>query len=242
MLETAIVLAAGEGTRLRPLTDRIPKVMLRVGGRPLLFHTLSLLEGAGIRRVGINLHHLGETIRDAIGDGRRWGIEVTYSEEPQLLGSAGAVGKLAGFIGDRRFALLYGDVLTDLDLGALARFHTQAGAALTMALTTAEDPRRCGVVETASDGRVLSFVEKPEDAEPDATVNAGIYVCEPSVMGFIPGGPSDFGQTVIPAMVEAGERIFGFRTAAYFQDIGTPEGYRLAEATCSEGRLVCRSS
>jgi NDP-sugar pyrophosphorylase family protein len=242
MTDTAIVLAAGLGTRLAPLTDSVPKVLLPVGGEPLLHRTLALLAASGISRVGINVHHLGGAIRASVGTGDRWGLAIHYSHEDELLGSAGAVPPMRDFIAGRRFAVLYGDMLTDFDVAELDRFHGQRRATLSMALTTQEDPRRCGVVEHGSDGRVESFVEKPKHAAADAAVNAGVYICEPQVLDWIPAGRSDWGRDVIPAMIAAGEGLYGYRTNAFFQDIGTPEGYRIAEESWSEGRLACRSS
>jgi NDP-sugar pyrophosphorylase family protein len=239
VIETAVVLSAGLGTRMRPMTKTTPKVLFEVGGEPLLFHTLRLLSSHGVRRVCINTHHLGERIRAAAGFGDAFGVDVVYSHEPVLLGSAGAVRALREFL-PGRFAVLYGDVLTDVDLAELDRFHERSGATMTLALTHAEDPTRCGVVETASDGRVTGFVEKPRRARSDADVNAGVYVCEPRVLDFIPEGVSDFGSDVIPALVDAGEAVYGMRTNAYFQDIGTPEGYRLARESLSGRRLMLR--
>jgi NDP-sugar pyrophosphorylase family protein len=242
MIDTAIVLAAGLGTRLGPLTDETPKVLLPIGGEPLLCRTLALLADSGIRRVGLNVHYHAAKVRDAVGDGSRWGMTAFYSEEPELLGSAGALRPMKAFLGDEAFAVLYGDMLTDFDVAALAEFHDSRGATLSLALTHQEDPRRCGVVEHDGDGRVRSFVEKPSDAPPNAAVNAGVYVCEPRVLEWIPEGHSDFGRDVIPAMLAAGEGLFGYTTNAFFQDIGTPDGYRIAEESWSEGRLACRSS
>ncbi len=239
MISTAIVLSAGLGTRMRPMTERTPKVLFDVGGEPLLFHTLRLLARSGVRRVGINLHHLGDRIKSAAGNGEEFGVEIVYSEEPSLLGSAGAVRALKHAI-DGRFAVLYGDVLTNVDLRELDAFHTEHDATMTLALTRAEDPTRCGVVETTREARVASFIEKPRHAPRDADVSAGVYVCEPRVIDAIPDGVSDFGTDVIPALIDRGERVFGMRTNAYFQDIGTPEGYRLARESLSGRRSMTR--
>ena len=241
MLDTAIVLAAGEGTRLRPLTDSVPKVMMPIAGEPLLFRTLAHLAAQGIRNVGINLHHLGDVIAEAVGDGSRFGVKVTYSHEESLLGSAGALHGFGDLLAARRFAILYGDMLTDADLGELDRFHHEHGAVLTMALMKSEDPTRCGVVGTNHDGRVTSFVEKPETAEPEADVNAGLYVCEAQILDAIPAGRSDFGSDVIPSLIASGQKVYGLRTRSHFQDIGTPELLRLAEASIIEGEIACRS-
>lgn len=212
---------------MRPMTELVPKVLFEIGGEPLLFHTLRLLASSGVERVCINLHHLGSKIREAAGDGSRFGVKVIYAEEPDLLGSAGALHNFSDAL-DGPFAVLYGDVFTDVDIRLLGSFHSETGAVMTLALTHSESPTRCGVVDVASHGQVTSFVEKPATAAPDAAVSAGVYVCDPRVLELIPDGFSDFGNDVIPALIAAGEPVFGMWTNAYFQDIGTPEGYRLA--------------
>ena len=227
MITTAVILSAGLGTRMRPMTEQTPKVLFELGGEPLLFHTLRLLASSGVERVAINLHHLGSKILQAAGDGSAFGVRITYAEEPELLGSAGAVRNFSSVI-DGPFAVLYGDVFTDVDVRLLGAFHQKSGAMMTLSLTHSESPTRCGVVDVAPDGRVKSFVEKPKTAALDAVVSAGVYICAPSLLGAIPEGVSDFGTDVIPALIASGERVFGMWTNAYFQDIGTPEGYRLA--------------
>lgn len=223
-----IVLCAGLGTRLRPLTDRVPKPLLEVGGRPLIEHQLSRLAAAGVREVAVNLHHLGSIVREQVGDGSRYGVRVVYAEEPVLRGSAGALLGFPGFF-DRRFVVVYGDVYHEVDVEALAAFHSATGAIMTIAATTADDPTRCGVLGLGSDGRVTSFVEKPEVAREDAPVNAGIYVCEPRVLDYLPeSGASDFGSDIIPKLVESGEPVYALSTPAVVQDIGTPAGYERA--------------
>jgi mannose-1-phosphate guanylyltransferase len=224
-----IVLCAGLGSRLRPLTDRMPKSVLPVAGQPLIAHQLRRLAAAGVREVALNLHHLGSLVRDEVGDGSRFGVSVRYADEPVLRGSAGALLGFPNFF-DRRFVVVYGDVYHEVDIEALAAFHSASGATLTMAATTADDPTRCGVLEIGADGRVRSFVEKPEVAREDAPVNAGIYVCEPHVLDYLPeSGPSDFGSDIIPKLVESGEGVYALSTPAIVQDIGTPAGYERAK-------------
>lgn len=241
MIERAVVLCAGLGTRLRPLTDAVPKPLLEIDGEPLLARTLRRLARAGVREVALNLHHLGHLIRDSIGDGSAFALRVVYAEEPVLLGSAGAVRNLAPFC-DRRFAVVYGDVLADVDLLELEAFHRARGALLTMATTTAEDPTRCGVVTADADGRVLRFVEKPAWAPACATVNAGIYVCEPGIVAWVPEGPSDFGGDVIPALVREGAPVYALASTVTVHDIGTPAGYARAQRAVRERSTPCPSS
>lgn len=228
----AIVLCAGLGTRLRPLTDTIPKVMVDIGGEPLLFRQLRMLRDAGVTQVAMNLHWLGDVIRDAVGDGTAFGIQARYHDEPELLGSAGALNGFPGFF-DERFFVVYGDVYYELDLAALADFHAVRGADFTIATAVADDPTRCGVLRIAPDARVEAFVEKPPSAPPDAPTNTGVYVCEPGVAAMIPPGMSDFGADVIPSLIASGENVYAFSAPAIVQDIGTPQGLERARRLAS---------
>lgn len=228
----AMILAAGEGRRLRPLTDAVPKPMLPVGGRPLVVHLIDLLRSHGVREIAINLHHQPEAISAFLGDGRHFGVRVTYSLEERLLGSAGGVKRMEAFFGDEPFLVIYGDVLTGLDLTALHAFHTSRGAALTMALHQPEALNECGVVDLSEDGRVLAFVEKPGPGEePSRWANAGIYIVEPPVLRQIPPDtPFDFGADLFPLLLERAASLYGYVSDAPVVDIGTPEGYVRAEA------------
>ena len=228
----AMILAAGEGRRLRPLTDAVPKPMLPVGGRPLLVHLIDLLRSHGVREIAINLHHQPEVISALLGDGRPFGVRITYSLEERLLGSAGGVKRMEAFFGDEPFFVVYGDVLTDLDLTALRAFHTSQGAALTMALHQPAALNECGVAELAEDGRILAFVEKPAPGEePSRWANAGIYIVQPLVLRHIPPDtPFDFGADLFPLLLQRGVPLYGYASDALVVDIGTPEGYVRAEA------------
>ena len=159
----ALILAAGEGTRLRPLTLTRPKPMLPIGGIPLLELWLRLLVRHGVRDIAINLHYKPDVVTSYFGDGTRWHVRLTYSFEEQALGTAGAVRRLQSFL-DERFFVLYGDVLTDLDLTALAALHERKQAALTAALYRVPRPWECGIVAMDADGRITRFVEKPARA------------------------------------------------------------------------------
>lgn len=231
----AMILAAGEGTRLRPLTHTLAKAVLPVGGKPALEHVLEWLRSYGIRDVGVNLHHCPESITSRFSDGERLGMRLTYSREPELLGTAGGVRAFASFL-DRRFVLVYGDVLTDLDLGNLVQYHTERVAslppgtpALTMALSKTERPSEVGIVEVDARGRVTRFVEKPAPGTAFSDLsNAGVLVLEPGILDHIPAGRAvDFGQDVFPALLERGVPMFGWRIpdGAYLADYGTLEAY-----------------
>jgi NDP-sugar pyrophosphorylase family protein len=228
----AMILAAGEGRRLRPLTEDVPKPMLPVGGRPLLAHLIGLLRAHGVRDIAVNLHHRPSTVRAYLGDGRRLGVRLTYSPEERLLGSAGGVKRMQSFFGDSAFFVLYGDVLTNLNLTALRTFHAERRSALTVALYRPEALNECGVVRLGVGDRILHFVEKPEPGqEPSRLANAGIYLVEPAVLGAIPEDrPFDFGTDLFPLLLEQGVPVFGFVSDALVLDIGTYDRYRQAQA------------
>jgi len=206
--------------------------MLPIAGRPLLARTLDWTTGAGVTEAGLNLHHLPDVVRDGLGDGGAWGMALRYSYEPELLGTAGALRTIAerfpGWI-DQMFLVIYGDMLLDLDLQDLAAFHRASGAALTMALKRTATPLSQGMVEVDARGRVRRFVEKPPAWEGGDLANAGVYVCEPAVLGAIPAGFSDFGHDVIPAMLAKGAPVYGRLARGYLLDIGAPEAYAQAQ-------------
>jgi mannose-1-phosphate guanylyltransferase len=229
----ALILAAGAGTRLRPLTDACPKPMLPIAGRPLLEWTLRWLASAGVVEAVLNLHHLPEVVRAGLGDGERLGMRLRYAYEPELRGTAGAVHNFPGFF-DQPFLVIYGDLLLDLDLGDLIGFHHERRAVMTLALKRTQTPRSQGMIEVDGQGRVLRFVEKPADWDGGDTANAGVYVCEPEVAARVPIGVSDFGHDIIPALLRSGAPVYGRPLRGYLLDIGTPEAYAQAQEDWKE--------
>lgn len=220
----AMILAAGEGTRLRPLTLTMPKPMVPIAHVPLLERTVASLERQGITELAVNLYHKPDAIR------AHFGARLTYSEEPTLLGTAGGVKRLEGFL-DTTFAVLYGDNLYDFALEPLVRFHRESGALATIATFETPNPTACGLVVTDSAGRVTRFQEKPRPEEVFTnTANAGVYILEPEVLQAIPAGMAcDFGKDVFPALLErAPGRVVALPLRGYLRDTGTPENYRQA--------------
>ena len=232
----AMILAAGEGTRLQPLTAGVSKPMLPVAGRPALEYTLEWLHHYGVREVVINLHHHPDSVIRHFGDGGAFGMSIEYSIEERILGTAGGTKRRANFF-DQTFVVVYGDVLTDLDLSALADYHSTRTSQvhLTMALYRVPDPARCGVVELggAGAGRVLEFVEKPKDGEaPSNLASAGILVVDPDVLGHVPEDRFyDYGRDLFPALILDGVPLYGWPLpeTAYLIDFGTPENYERAQ-------------
>lgn len=232
-----LVLAAGEGTRLRPLTTDCPKPMLPVRGRPLLGITLDRLHAAGIWEVAINLHHRPQSILDYVGDGSAFGLDVTYLYEPELLGSAGAVRELRHWIADSPLLLIYGDILTDLSFTQLLRQHAHTRTMLadvcgTLGLQQVDNPTECGIVSLNAAGRITRYVEKPSaDQVFSQLAHAGVSVLEPHVLHEIAPHAHDFGRDVFPAWIAAGLSLHGWciPPATYLLDIGTPDRYERAQ-------------
>jgi mannose-1-phosphate guanylyltransferase len=222
----AIVLGAGLGTRLGPLTRTTPKILAPIAGRPLLDLQLDYLAANGVDAVGLNVHHHAEQIV-AHARERTAGPPVRISHEPELLGTAGALVGFANMLTEP-FVVLYGDVLTDLDLRALMDDHRASGAFATLAVHELPDVSEKGAVELADGDRISSFLEKTGGRRP-GWVNAGIYVVDPAVLGRLPAPPADFGTDVWPAALDEGLRLQAYRVPGYVRDVGNPE--QLASAT-----------
>jgi len=223
----AVVLVGGFGTRLRPLTLTTPKNLLPVGHVPMVERVISHLAEHGVTEAVLSLGYKPDTFTDAYPDGTCAGVQLTYAVEDEPLDTAGAIRFAAGEAGiSERFIVVNGDVLTDLDVTRLVRFHDASGAEATIALHTVEDPSRYGVVVTDVAGQVEAFVEKPTREEaPSNAINAGTYVFEPSVLGRIPVGRRvSVERETFPALVADG-RLYALDGGAYWLDAGTPETY-----------------
>jgi NDP-sugar pyrophosphorylase family protein len=209
-----MLLAAGLGTRLNPLTDTISKCMIPIAGKPLLEHNIGVLRSYGVTDLVINLHHLPQTVMNHFGDGSGFGIRLTYSVEPELLGTAGAVKKVEEFF-DGPFFVWYGDNLSTCRLDRLWQVHQSKRGVATIALHYREDPTQSGIVGLDENDRVTRFLEKPRaDQVFSHWVNAGILVLEREVLESIPAeSAADFGRDVFPALLERDSAIFGYRMA-----------------------------
>lgn len=234
----AVVLVGGFGTRLRPLTLTTPKQMLPIIHRPMIEHVLDHLAGHGIHEAVLSMGYRPDAFADAYPEAVCAGVKVHYAIEPEPLDTAGAIRFAARFAGiDERFVVVNGDVLTDLDLGALIAFHDEHGGEGTIALHQVEDPSAFGVVPTDADGRVEAFVEKPPREEaPTDLINAGTYVLEASVLDRIADGRKvSIEREVFPAMV-ADHALFAMPGSTYWIDTGTPAKYLEAQLDLLDGR------
>ena len=226
MLQQAVILVGGQGTRLRPLSYHAPKSMMPVLNRPFLEHTLTYLKNYGVSQVILALSYLPEVIQDYLGTGASLGIRLSYAVEDRPLGTAGAVKNVEAHLAGT-FAVLNGDIFTDLNLADLASFHRRKGAQATIALTYVDNPSAFGVVETESDGRVRRFTEKPRaDEITSHWINAGIYILEPEVLRHVPPNSHYmFERGLFPRLLELGEPVYGYPFRGYWLDMGTPEKY-----------------
>jgi mannose-1-phosphate guanylyltransferase/mannose-1-phosphate guanylyltransferase/phosphomannomutase len=229
----AMIMAAGLGTRLRPITYEMPKPMVPVLNRPVMEHILELLARHGFTEVNANLHWFPELIRDRFGDGSRLGIELRYSEEEALLGTAGGVRSVADFLGDD-FLVISGDALTDIELAAMREFHRSHGGIATLATKHVSDTSQFGVVITGADGRVQGFQEKPDPAEALSDLaNCGVYMFRQEIFDFFPAegeskaaGPddppgfADWAMDVLPALLNGDVPFYSHEVQAYWNDIG----------------------
>ncbi|HET9161820.1 MAG TPA: NDP-sugar synthase [Solirubrobacterales bacterium] len=247
----AMVLAAGLGTRLRPITYAVPKPMVPVLNRPVMEHTVRLLARHGFREAIANLHWFPETIEAHFGDGSAFGLELSYSLEQQLLGTAGGVRNAAGFLGDS-FLVVAGDALTDIDFGAMREFHESHDGLVTMATKRVAETDQFGVVIAAGDGRIQGFQEKPDPAEALSDLaNTCIYMFRAEIFDYFPApGTSndagaddppefaDWAKDVFPALLEADVPFYSHEIDAYWNDIGNLAELRQGNLDALQGDVA----
>jgi mannose-1-phosphate guanylyltransferase len=232
----AVVLVGGEGTRMRPLTETMPKPLLPLMDRRSLDHVLDHLARHGVHEVVLSSPYLEETFHPFI-EARRGNPAIAWITETEPLGTGGAIVNALDRVGAEPFFALNGDILTDLDLTTMRAFHENHGAAVTIALHRVEDARAFGLVDTEADGRVIAFREKPTDPIP-GQINAGTYLLDPSVLRpWIAGATISIEREIFPDVIAAGHPVFGFANEAYWLDLGTPENYLQAHFDMIEGKV-----
>ncbi len=235
----AMILAAGFGTRLRPLTDVTPKPLLPVAGTPMIVWNLLLLKRHGIPDVVINLHHLGAMIEQALGDGARFGMRITYSHEPVILGTGGGIKQAEPNFNSQPVLILNGDTLFELDLTALMAFHREQQAAATLVLRRDPEAARWGLVEVTARAEVVRITGRGRSPLVPTTARmfAGIHILHPRLLRSLPVGKE---SSIIDAYVQGiqeGERIMGYDLDGYWNDVGTPERYEQVERDVAAGLL-----
>ncbi len=234
-----MILAAGLGTRLRPLTNTIPKPLLPIAGTPLIVWNLLLLKRHGFHQVVINLHYLGPMIEQALGDGSKFGMRIIYSHEPIILGTGGGIKKAEPYFSGEPVLILNADTLVELDLEALRDFHRSRGAAATLALREDQDAERWGLVEVGEQDRILRITGRGvrEATTIAQRMFAGIHILHPRLLQQVPKGVVSSIIDPYVAAIERGEPVLGYDLHGYWSDIGTTERYTQAEHDARSGRI-----
>jgi NDP-sugar pyrophosphorylase family protein len=235
---TAVILAGGQGTRLRPLTLARPKPIVPLLNVPFLAYQLDLLRSHGVADVVLSCSYMVDEVRRAMGDGSAWGVRLRYVTEEEPLGTAGGVRNAVDLVSER-VIVLNGDILTDLDLSAMLRFHAEREAAATIYLTSVPDPSAFGLVELEPPGRVRRFVEKPDPAQVTTdTINAGVYILERAILDRIPAGRvMSIEREFFPGLLADGIPFFGWVGNNYWLDIGNVEKYHQSQLDLLAGRV-----
>lgn len=235
----AVLMAGGSGTRLRPLTCDIPKPMAPMLNRPMAEHIIELLKKHGIRDIIFTLYYLPQVIQSYFGDGREFGVNITYAiEEKMPLGTAGCVKAVADQL-DETFIVISGDTLTDTDLTAALEFHKERKSLATLVLTRVENPMDMGVVITDEEGRIERFLEKPSSSEIFSdTINTGTYILEPEVLSHLePEKEWDFSKDLFPLLLKRNDPMYGYIAKCYWEDVGSLQAYRQSHYDIIEGRI-----
>ncbi|GLY75981.1 mannose-1-phosphate guanyltransferase [Actinoallomurus iriomotensis] len=235
----AVVMAGGEGTRLRPMTANQPKPLLPVVNKPIMEHVLRLLKRHGFTETVVTVQFLAALVRNYFGDGEEIGMSLSYATEEMPLGTAGSVKNAQDALRDERFLVISGDALTDIDLTDLVRFHKENGALVTIALKRVPNPLEFGIIIIDDDGRVQRFLEKPTWGQVFSdTANTGIYVMEPEVLDHVAAGESvDWSGDVFPKLLAEGAPLYGYVADGYWEDVGTHESYLKAQADMLSGKI-----
>ncbi len=238
----ALILAGGKGTRLRPLTVYTPKPIVPVLNKPFLLYQIEILRRAGIKDITLSLNYLPDKIEQVLGDGSQFGVNLRYLTEPSPLGTGGAY-KFAAEAIRETTVVFNGDILTDLDVSEVIEHHKIKKSSATLTLFPVENPSAYGLVETASDGKIIRFLEKPKPEQFENlttnNINAGIYVLEPEILDIIPKGENcSFEYNVFPDILSLGKPFYAFvMKNNYWRDIGTPENYLQAHHDFLSGAI-----
>lgn len=241
----AMILAAGFGTRLKPLTLGLPKPMFPVLNRPLLEHTLNLLSSQGVQDIIVNVHHLPERIVEYFGDGAEFGVRLQFSQEDEILGTAGGLKKAQSFLEQGTFLVMNSDVLADIDLNNVLSFHKEKKSCLTLVVRQDAEPEKYRPIELTQDERISRFVNASIKNPPTVTQRVmftGIQIMEPEIFSRIPAGRF-YGTTedVFPMMIEEGLPVYGFLHDKYWIDMGTRETYIQAQSDALDGKLSLKT-
>ena len=237
----AMILAAGVGSRLDPLTRNVPKPLVPIVNKPVMEHIIEMLARNGITDIMVNLHYLGDQIQNYFGNGAKWGVKLHYSSEEQLWGDAGSVKRCEHFFDEDTFIVVGGDDLADVNVKRLIRFHQDNKAMATISLSLVDDPSEYGIALLNERGRITRFLEKPKgEVVFSNSANTGVYVFDHHVFDLIPKNkPYGFGNHLFPMLLEQKARFFGYLTSNYLKFVGSLKQYQEAHRDALNGRLEC---
>jgi mannose-1-phosphate guanylyltransferase/phosphomannomutase len=235
----AIIMAGGFGTRLRPLTLSIPKPMVPIVNRPVMEHVVELLKGHGFDELIVLLYFQAESIQNYFGSGEKWGVKIIYDRPDADYGTAGSVRRALKYLNDETFLVISADVLSDFNLESAVHEHQAKGAVATLVMTRVKNPLSYGIVITAEDGKILSFLEKPTWGEVFSdTINSGIYVLEPEALERVPAdGDFDFSKDLFPLLLKEKAPLYGAIASGYWKDIGNIRDYLQANMDVLQGEV-----
>lgn len=241
----AMILAAGFGTRLKPLTNDLPKPLFPVLNRPVLEHTLHLLSSQGIREIIVNLHHQPEKVINYFGNGKKFGVDLHYSKEEKILGTAGGIKKQQHFLKDDSFWVINSDILADVDLNDALAFHKEKKSKLTLVARQVSDPKKHKPIQRVEEGRIVNFLgHSIKNSKPVTQVMfTGIQIMEPDIFSRIPENKfCGTTEDVFPGMIQDGLPVYSFLQKGYWIDMGTRETYIQAQADALDGKLKLKAS
>lgn len=239
----AFILAAGLGTRLKPLTYKIPKVMIKIGDKPILEHLIILCQKHKILEIIINLHHFPAKIKGYFGTGEKWGVKITFSSEPKILGSAGALKKVEKFLADEDFFVLNGDVMTDLNLTKMWQYHQEKGGMATVLIHKSSHPYDSSLIAVDEEFRIINFdisVKPGEQRKYDFRnlTKSGTHIFKPEVLKYIPKGKEySLERELMPKLISQGLPIYGFYSEDYSHDMGTLERLKQVRRDYEAGKI-----
>jgi NDP-sugar pyrophosphorylase family protein len=228
-IKKAVILSAGSGTRMGSLTNHTPKVMLKLAGKPLLQCHIELMKKHGVSEICINLHYLSEKIKTFLGNGRKFGVKIHYSYEPELLGTAGALRAFKDILTED-FFIIYGDVIGVVDVDQWVEFHKTKNADATLIIHRSVHPEDSDIIQIDRDSRIIDFFHKPGHSAFGIMTVAAWHIMTPKVFNCLPPGNSDLVKDVFPKMQRSGLRLYGYHTEEFLMDAGTPERFKEIES------------
>ena len=229
MIKKAIILSAGKGVRMEEATENLPKVMLKLAGKPLLQYNIELLKKHGVEDICINLHHFPEKIKGFLEDGSGFGVKVHYNYEPELLGTSGSLLAFKKILNED-FFVIYGDVIGEVDLKKWVSFHKEKKSDATLIVHKSSHPEDSDIVQINENGKITRLINKPGNRDYGILGSAAWYIVSPKVFNYLSEGNSDFIRDIFPKMIKDGSDLYGYNTDELLGDVGTPKRFKKMEA------------